>query len=69
MRMQMTGAVVVAATVVALSGCTRGGEPWDNTGYFEHERARSEALQNQLRHRVLHSQIDPERPAHRIEGS
>lgn len=69
MRMRMTGAVVVAASVVALSGCARGGEPWDNTGYFEQERARSEALQKQLRHRVLHSQIDPERPAHHTEGS
>lgn len=65
MRMRTTGAVVVAATMVAFSGCTQDG----NTEYFEQERARSEALQKQLRDRVRQSQIDAIRPAHNNEGS
>lgn len=69
MLLRMRGAAIAAATVVVLGGCTPGGEPWDNTGYFEQERSRSAEQQKQLRDRVMHSQIDAQRPAHYIRGS
>lgn len=69
MRKLMIFAAIVAGAVVALEGCTPVGEPWDNTGYFEQERSRPAAQQEQLRDRVMHSQIDAERPAHHIRGS
>ena len=59
---------LVAPAVVFMTGCTNVGESLENADYFEQARDRSEALQKQLRERVMHTQIDPERPAHQTEG-
>jgi len=59
---------LVATAVVFMTGCTNVGESVENAGYFEQARARSEGLQKQLRERVMHTQIDQERPAHQTEG-
>lgn len=69
MRIQVIGAVLAAVVVVGLGGCSPVSEPWDSTGYFKEERASSEELQNQLRHRLRHSQIDAARPAHHAQDS
>lgn len=56
MHMRTTGAIVVAATVMVLSGCEQIHEPWDKTGYFEQDRQRSGQLQEQLQHRARYTQ-------------
>jgi hypothetical protein len=69
MRVRIIGAVFAAVVVAGFSGCSPISEPWDNAGYFKEERASSEELQKQLRHRLLHAQIDAARPAHHTQGS
>jgi len=59
---------LAAIAVVFMAGCTNVGESLENAGYFKQARDRSEALQKQLRERVMHTQIDQERPGHQTEG-
>jgi hypothetical protein len=59
---------LAATAVVFMAGCTNVGESLENAEYFKQARARSEELQKQLRERVMHTQIDQERPAHQTEG-
>jgi len=68
MRGQNMRLFLVATAVVFMTGCTNVGGSVENAGYFEQARVRSEGLQKQLRERVMHTQIDPERPAHQTEG-
>jgi len=56
MHKLITGAALVAAIMVGLTGCTQVGEPWDDTDYFEQERTHFEGLQEQLRHRAMQTQ-------------
>ncbi|HSH41456.1 MAG TPA: hypothetical protein VK973_04950 [Arenicellales bacterium] len=56
MSMSLTKAIVAATAIAALGGCNPIHEPWDSTGYFEEDRARSEQTQEQLRDRVANTQ-------------
>lgn len=48
--------MVVVLGFILVSGCAKVSEPWDNTGYFKEERARSEEQQQALQHRVAYLQ-------------
>ena len=58
MHVRVTGAVIVALSVLTFNGCTQVSEPWDTTGYYEQERTHFSELQKPLRDRLRHSQID-----------
>jgi hypothetical protein len=51
--------VLLAAIVVLATGCQRISEPWVREGNrLERERARSDAVRQELRHRLLWVQTD-----------
>ena len=53
----MNSRLILTALVLGLvlvSGCAKVNEPWDNTGYFKDERARSAAQQQALQHRLAY---------------
>lgn len=56
MRVQVIRTVLAVVVAVGFSGCSPISEPWDSAGYFKEERASSEGLQKQLRHRLRHTQ-------------
>lgn len=49
-------AIVAATAIAALGGCSPISTPWDSTGHFEEDRARSEQTQEQLRDRLVNTQ-------------
>jgi len=42
--------------LVIVGGCAKVSEPWDKTGYFKEERARSAEQQQALRHRLAYAE-------------
>lgn len=60
MRTKLAGVFFAAVTAMILGGCSRVQEPWDSTGYFKEERARSAAQEKALRERALHGEVDRE---------
>ncbi len=46
-------ASLVGVVLAGFTGCSRIQEPWDRTGHFEKDRARTEAQNTELRQRAL----------------
>lgn len=45
---------VLVLGVVFVGGCAKVSEPWDKTGHFKEERARSAEQQQALQHRLAY---------------
>jgi hypothetical protein len=45
-------ASLLGAALGGFAGCSRVQEPWDRTGHFEKDRARTEAQNTELRQRA-----------------